>query len=111
MKETEANPGRFRARAGMVVAGRSFNGPYAVTSFLENSAGVYLVVCQDNGRWRIVDCGQAERVRDHLESHRLADVWQRDSASFAVWYTVGPREEERMQLVREIVAKYHVEVR
>jgi len=107
MKETAAS-GRFRARAGMVVAGRTFNGPYALTSFLENSAGVYLVVCQENGRWHIIGCGQAERIRDHLEGHRLTGVWRRDAASYVVRYTVSADERERIRLVREISAKYGI---
>lgn len=85
-----------------MVAGHIFRGPYALTCYLENSAGVFLVLCQADGGWRIVNCGEAERIREYLEAHPQAGAWRRDAAVFAVWYNVGGNKEEQSMLVKEI---------
>lgn len=85
--------------------GLTFDGPYADPEYLEPQAGVYVVWCESNSGWSVVDVGEAGNVQKRLLDHERADCWDRNCRGelyFAAHYTPHQQQPARRQIEERI---------
>ncbi len=82
--------------------GYEFEGPYKSKSGLKNQSGVYIIYCPTSeGKYKRLDAGESEDLRQRVESHDREECWERncDSVMYAAHYVSGAKKR------REIEAK------
>lgn len=85
----------------LCVSGVTFDGPFSSTNDLGDQSGVYLIVCQLDGKYHPIDCGESATVRRRIASHDRRDCWQANAfgqLAFAVHYTPGMQKAERREI-------------
>ena len=73
----------------ITVHGYDFDGPLKSTSGLQSKAGVYIIYCPtSDGKYKRLDVGESEDVRDRIENHDRERCWKRncDSVMYAAYY-------------------------
>jgi hypothetical protein len=80
---------------------------------IEDEPGVFVVVCPDtNGGYFVVDVGESDRVKPHLQNHECKDCWARvctyrhQLPQFAVSYTRRIPEHCRRAIEHELRDQY-----
>ncbi len=58
-----------------------FAGPFVYPTSLEDSSGVYAILDQYAGRFRVLDIGESVRVRTRVMTHDRAACWRRHALS------------------------------
>ncbi|HOI93179.1 MAG TPA: hypothetical protein PK250_00585 [Syntrophobacter fumaroxidans] len=89
--------------------GYEFDGAYSVADRLQPRAGVYVVWCKIEDKWKVIGVGQSENVGKQLvdgeRALRWADECKPGTIYFAATYTDGAPESERKcieQLIRRL---------
>lgn len=79
--------------------GYEFDGAYSLADRLQPRAGVYVVWCKTEDRWRVIGVGQSENVNRQLAEAEQARCWgdecKMGTVYFAATYTDGASESER----------------
>lgn len=92
----------------VTIEGHEFEGWYSSVDKLKEKEGVYVVVCVEKGKFRIVDVGQSDKVRNRIETHDRKDCWEQNCKSentrFGVLYTSGLTDDERREIEGKIRA-------
>jgi len=89
----------------------TFNGPYFSTDELEDSSGIYAIICQENDNNYIVDVGESASVKYRVENHDRKDCWSnscKGKLAVAVYYTPNMHQSGRMEIEQEIRNKYDI---
>ena len=76
---------------------------------LEDRAGVYLSICLEGGKAKVVDCGESARVKTRILTHDREGSWRRHcsgSLSVAVHYTPDLKQVAR-KLIEQDVREFH----
>ena len=87
----------------------TFEGPYNNTSSLQDKSGVYVILCQGNPNYKVVDIGESATVKSRIEEHDRKDCWKRNCSStleVAVLYTPNARQTGRMTIKQELRDRY-----
>lgn len=87
------------------VSGYVFEGPYTTTGHLLDKSGVYLIVCQNNGKYYPVDVGESATVKSRVEDHERKGCWERNCSStlaVAVLYTPHLQQAGRQEVEQKI---------
>jgi len=83
-----------------------FEGLYASTDGLKNEAGIYIVVCSEGNKFRVIDVGESDEVKNRIGTHERKDCWKRNCSTenikFGVFYTPNLTEEKRREIEKEI---------
>ena len=89
----------------------SFNGPYLMTSSLQDRSGVYAIECKRDNKYYLLDVGESHAVRSRVENHERQDCWKRNckngTIAYAVYYTPNLHQAGRKEIEQEIRNKYH----
>lgn len=83
----------------------NFEGPYNNTASLQDKSGVYVILCQGNPSYKVVDIGESAAVKSRIESHDRKDAWKRNCSStlaVAVLYTPNAQQAGRMTIEQEL---------
>ncbi len=92
------------------IARHSFDGPYSSPAYLEDRAGVYVVMDKRrDGKSHLLDVGESAAVRTRLQSHEREDCWERNrqgTIQYAVLHTPGTDERGRQRIEQEIRDQY-----
>lgn len=87
----------------------SFEGPYSSAAPLANKAGVYTILCQNNGNYHVMDVGESSEVKDRVENHDRKPCWTarcNSNLSVAVLYTPHLQQQGRRVIEQAIRKKY-----
>ena len=77
-----------------------FDGAHSDPFLLREAAGVYVVWCEAEGIWRILDVGQSENVVNRTRNHDRADCWSRNCSGkiyYAATYISDPLERHDLE--------------
>ncbi|GIK23626.1 MAG: hypothetical protein BroJett005_30400 [Ignavibacteriota bacterium] len=84
------------------ISGFQFEGPFTSAAWLKHQQGVYVILDKrSDGKWYVVDVGEAGDVRDRVENHDRKACWERHrlgEVGVAALYTVGWSAEQRRAL-------------
>ncbi|MBX9772659.1 MAG: hypothetical protein K2X29_14875 [Candidatus Obscuribacterales bacterium] len=53
----------------ILVGALEFEGPLADLDCLSDTAGIYVVLCENAGEFDLIEMGEADYVREHLQTH------------------------------------------
>ena len=87
------------------VCGYEFEGPFIFIPDLSTSQGVYLVMNKVGDDNYPLDCGEAENVRNRIETHDRKDCWEEKKKGSLVYYqhlTPGKDKSGRMEIEGKI---------
>ena len=97
----------------VTIGKRTFDELFPDVNRIEDEPGLYVVVCQDtDGGYFVVDVGESEHLRTHLQNHEHADCWARVCTArhqvpqFAVLYTRRISQNYRRAIERELRDQY-----
>ncbi len=68
--------------------GYHFEGAFQTPNLLPAMAGVYVVWCQVQQDWSVLDVGESGDVQTRLLNHDRADCWQRNCGG-TIWYSAA----------------------
>lgn len=94
-----------RKKMPLTVGRYTFEGPYNDTVYLQDRAGVYLIVCHSNGKYYPIDVGESAMVKTRVENHDRKPCWERrchSTLEIAVLYTPHLQQAGRQQIEQEI---------
>lgn len=84
----------------------SFEGPYPLTSSLNDNSGVYAVLAKREEKYYLLDVGEAGEVKTRVENHDRKDCWEKNVKGgvvrYAVYYTPKLKQEGRREIENDI---------
>ncbi|MCK4377358.1 MAG: hypothetical protein KAV97_03985 [Actinomycetia bacterium] len=89
----------------------TFDGPYSSTDKIEDSSGIYAIICKKSDKNYIIDVGESAKVKYRVENHDRKDCWNkncREKLTVAVYYTPNLHQSGRMEIEQEIRNKYDI---
>jgi len=93
----------------MVIGRLEFEGPHADFDLLSDQPGVFVLLCQDGDEVQLIDIGESDLLRTHLETHDDREMWQ-DTAGgqflIAVAYTADKTAGERRQITEDLFREF-----
>ena len=60
----------------LTISSYTFQGPFDSVDLLQGDSGVYAVVTDDAGSWKLLDCGECGNLKDQLTNHERQSCWQ-----------------------------------
>jgi hypothetical protein len=84
----------------ILIGSIEFEGPHTDWDFLSDISGVYGILCQNNGEFELIELGESEFVREHIQKHPDRHEWLQDGLdiSVCVHYTNDLSTAERVEL-------------
>lgn len=87
-----------------------FEGPHKTTQNIENRSGVYAILCPlPNGKYEVIDIGEAKEVKDRLDDHDRKGCWNRQCPNgymYAIHYTPHAQKTGRMEVEQKLRKLY-----
>jgi len=88
-----------------------FEGPYSSTGELEDTPGVYVIICNKNECYFPIDVGETDTVRSMIENNNRKKFWEWHSSGtlkFSAMYTPGIQAAHRMKIVKKLRTLYNL---
>jgi hypothetical protein len=93
----------------IALAGYPFDGPFDDMEDTQDQPGVFAVVCGAvQPQVHVVDVGEADRIRERLQTHERTPCWERDCEEirYVAHYTPNLDAEARQRIEAEIREEY-----
>ena len=90
---------------GFEYLGYQFDGAYTSPDFLEPASGVYVIWCENEGMWTVLDVGEADDVKERVKNHDRADCWERNRSGtiyYSATYTPNLQQTKRIEIEGKI---------
>ncbi|MDQ7838503.1 MAG: hypothetical protein RDU59_08425 [Thermodesulfobacteriota bacterium] len=87
------------------ISNYTFEGPHTSENNLKDASGVYMILCQSNGKYYPVDVGESATVKSRVENHERQNCWKRNCSStlmVAVLYTPPLQQAGRREIEQKI---------
>jgi len=82
-----------------------FEGAFTSPDSLKSTSGVYVIWCENEGEWAVLDVGESDNVKERVKNHDRADCWE-DKCLGTIYYTATYtphlQQAERMQIEQRI---------
>lgn len=93
-----------------IILNKKFQGPFLDYTQLQETPGVYLVVCESNGMspLRVLHAGSADNVRENISTNKKKNFLAKSNVKemkFLVRYESN--SDERTQLIKDIKKLIH----
>ncbi len=82
-----------------------FEGAYKSTDTLKSRQGVYVIWCEDKGKWTVLDVGETTDVKQRVGNHERANSWRQNCTGtiyYSATYTLNLQQAERMKIEKKI---------
>ncbi|MFW6381143.1 MAG: hypothetical protein ACOCZ3_01245 [Bacillota bacterium] len=90
---------------GIELGNLVFEGPYTSNNKIADEAGLYAIHCYDQGRYKLIDIGEAYRLQSTIKEHHRIKCWQRNCQGIltvSVYYTPHWQRKGRVKFVNKI---------
>jgi hypothetical protein len=81
--------------------GLTWEGAFENKESLNHRAGIYMIWCQNDTQWKVLDVGEAEDIRERIDSHDREPCWKRNCSGtirYAAHYTsAGPDARRKIE--------------
>ncbi|RLC51138.1 MAG: hypothetical protein DRI23_05640 [Candidatus Cloacimonadota bacterium] len=88
----------------------NFDGQYTNTNSLKDKSGVYVILCEKNKEYSVIDIGESANVKTRIESHDRADCWSKEcngNLAAAVLYTPNSGQAGRREIEQKLREEYN----
>jgi hypothetical protein len=86
--------------------GYRFYGTYVSPAVLASMPGVYVIWCERETSWKVVDASESDDVRHEVTHHNRSECWKRactrGNLRYAAYYAPGMKRAEMGSIVRRI---------
>jgi len=85
--------------------GYQFDGAYTSPDFLEPTSGVYVIWCENEGNWTVLDVGEAADVKERVKNHDRTDSWAQNCSGtiyYSATYTPNLQQTKRIEIEEKI---------
>jgi len=82
-----------------------FEGAYTSCDLLKSNAGVYVIWCESEGNWTVLDVGEAADVKKRVKNHDRTRCWEehcRGTIYYTATYTPSLQQADRMKIEERI---------
>lgn len=83
-----------------------FEGAFKSPDSLKSKSGVYVIWCEKEGNWTVLDVGESANVKERVKNHHRADCWAQNCSSGTIYYsatyTPSLQPEERIKIEQKI---------
>jgi hypothetical protein len=83
--------------------GYQFEGAYTNPGEVPGQAGVYTVWCWENNKWKLLDVGQSENMRQRLINHDRVDCWEQNCGGSIYFFVVAISSEEERRALEQTI--------
>jgi hypothetical protein len=90
------------------VSGYTFEGPFESADQLKDESGVYAVVTDDGGTWKLLDCGESVRMKDQVAGHERKASWEEHAVGKIAFVAKYCDERGRRMIASEIRQDYQL---
>lgn len=93
----------------MPIATYPFKGPYRSVEKIENSPGVFAVICEFEEAYYLLDVDHSDDVKKAILNHERRDCWEkhrRGLVRYTVLYTRKTSAERRGEIEEKIRRRY-----
>lgn len=57
--------------------GHLFEGAFSKSKYLKTEPGIYVIWCRSGFVWTLLDVGEAENIKEHIDNHEHTLLWIR----------------------------------
>lgn len=85
--------------------GYQFEGAYTSCEYLRSRSGVYVIWCENEGNWTVLDVGETDDVKKRVTNHDRADCWTQNCSGtiyYSATYATNLQQAERIQIEQNI---------
>ena len=85
--------------------GYQFEGAYSSSDLLKSKPGVYVIWCESDNKWTVIDVGEAADVKKRVQNHDRARCWGKKCGGtvyYSATYQPASDREERLRIEQEI---------
>ncbi len=85
--------------------GYQFEGAFTSPDSLKSTSGVYVIWCENEGEWAVLDVGATDDVKKQVSNHDHARYWAQNCSGtiyYSATYTPKLQLEERMKIEQKI---------
>jgi hypothetical protein len=96
----------------LVLAGFTFEGPFAFYSDIKDEAGVYVILDDRLVDQRIIDIGEAENIRSRINFHEREGCWKNmclGTLGIGTLYLPRSTAQQRL-LIEDAIRKEHKQI-
>jgi hypothetical protein len=93
----------------MPIADYAFEGPYRSVEKIEDSPGVFLVMCELAGKYYLLDVDHSDEMRKAIQNHERRSCWEkhrRGPIKYAIHYTGDMSPGKREKIEKKIRREY-----
>lgn len=91
------------------IAGYTFEGPFSSPTHLEDRPGLYVILCRRGPDDYLIDLGEADQIRTHVENGEREDRWTgrcMEVIRYAAIYTPNMHRAQRQRIEKKIREEY-----
>lgn len=85
--------------------GYEFDGAYPSPDSLQAGSGVYVIWCESEDTWTVLDVGEADDIKGRVSNHDRADCWSWNCSGtiyYSATYTPNLQQGERIEIEQRI---------
>lgn len=85
--------------------GYQFEGAYTSCEYLRSRSGVYVIWCENEGKWTVLDVGEAADVKERVKNHDRTDCWAQNCSGiicYSATYTPNRQQTKRIEIEERI---------
>ena len=78
-----------------------FEGAYTSSDSLRPISGVYVIWCENEGEWTVLDVGEAANVKERVKNHDREPCWERNCSGtiyYSATYTPNLQQAVRVEI-------------
>ncbi len=94
----------------MKIGNYEFDGPFFSIPSLEDRPGVYAILCVKDGKFDLIDVGEARTVKTGVQKNKRKECWTRKALDgilkFAAYYAPDTKQSDRSKIVQKLREEY-----
>lgn len=92
----------------ILIGALEFDGPQADVDMLSDEPGIYALLCEHAGEFELLELGEADSLREHIQSHTDRLTWLENGlhVHVAMHYTTDLSPDERVEILRALEAEF-----
>lgn len=92
----------------ILIGALEFDGPEIDIDMLSDEPGLYALICEHGGEYEMLELGEAESLREFIQSHSQRVEWSENGLqlSVAVHYTNDLNAKERMEILDVLESEF-----
>ena len=85
--------------------GYQFDGAYLSRDSLKSRSGVYVIWCENEDKWTVLDVGESDDVKKRVKNHDRESCWERNCSGtiyYSATYMLNLQQAGRVEIEKRI---------